>query len=118
MTACGGVVAACGGTALCGVRLAKLGGACVGAAACGGTLTGSTLGAPSLIGNDAGEAYYAFEVAPAQPLSDVTFDSCGSNFDTYLWLVRLVGDDAWEEVTACDYCGCTEPLDYVRHQSL
>ena len=74
-------------------------------AACDGTLAGSTLGAPSLIGNDAGEAYYAFEVAPAQPLLDVTFDSCGSNFDTYLRLVRLVGDAAWEEGTACDDCG-------------
>ena len=50
--------------------------------ACGDAATGSTVGAPSSFGNGAGDALYFFSLSA--DVASVTFDSCGSSFDTYL----------------------------------
>ena len=48
-----------------------------------------------------GDVFWGFEVS-GSGLRDATFSTCNSAFDTYLWLHRLVGDDAWETVAYND----------------
>ena len=98
------------------------GGACEGAIdACGGAggaVAGTTVGLPDVIGDDGGgDAFYYFELRG--PLASVTFDSCGSAFDTFLRVLQLrprgvhndgeldADDDnaEWGEVAGCDDCG-------------
>ena len=80
--------------------------------ACGETVTGTTVGAGSHIGNGASDHVYDFHID--DDVRGVTFDSCGSEFDTYLRVLRgnehtllecTDVDNCAEEVTGCDDCG-------------
>ena len=66
-----------------------------GTIACGGVATGSTVGAASNHGNEAGEAFWAFEL-PVH--TAVQFDSCASSFDTWL---RVMAPNM-NELDGCD----------------
>ena len=90
------------GAFACGSRLAARGGACEGSLQCGATANGTTVGLPSVEGEESGEAYYLFSLA--ENVADVTFDSCLSRFDTYLRVISL-SDGGWRQVAACDDCG-------------
>jgi hypothetical protein len=50
---------------------------------CGQTVSGSTVGASSSVGSSSGEHIYSF----AATTSDVTFDACDSDYDSYLRLM-------------------------------
>ena len=52
---------------------------------CGSTITGTTVGRPSLLGNPSPEVSFAFS-APAAGV--VAFSTCGSSFDTRLLLFQ------------------------------
>ena len=75
-----------------------------GAIACGQSVAGSTVGAGSHVGNGASDHVYSFTVAA--DVEGVTFDSCGSEFDTYLRVLQ--GSDlaaisaACPDINACD----------------
>jgi len=77
-----------------------------GSLTCNNTVTGTTAGASvSLVGHPAPEHFYTFT---APRTGRYTFDSCGSAFDTWLYLYRgptsataLVGS----QVVNCDDCG-------------
>lgn len=56
---------------------------------CGGAVTGSTRGLSSQIGNPSGEATFEFTADG----SLVTFDLCGSRFDTYLRILDTSGSE-------------------------
>ena len=66
---------------------------------CGGTVTGSTAGLPSVIGNSGGDALFRFCTSVAGPY---TFSSCGSSFDTY---VRIYDRHLRHQISGCDDCG-------------
>ena len=66
---------------------------------CGGTLTGSTIGKPSVIGSSAGEALFRVCTSVA---GEYTFSSCGSTFDTYL---RIYDAHMRHQLVGCDDCG-------------
>lgn len=70
--------------------------------ACGETVTGSTVSAGSHIGNGASDHVYEFALNPQPQEQVVQFDSCGSQFDTYLRVtqntvngLQLAGCDDW-----------------------
>merc|ERR1719149_24154 len=66
---------------------------------CGQTLTGSTSGKSNKIGNDAPDSIYEFCTTKR---GYHTFNSCGSNFDTWL---RVQTHDLSRELLSCDDCG-------------
>ena len=71
-----------------------------GEAACGASLRGSTAGAPSVELDDAGSTEpggdrFFFLDVPSPGLASVTFDSCGSSFDTMLTLIRMGNESAF-----------------------
>ena len=72
------------------------------------TVTGSTVGADSNYGSGAGEILYHFNIPgdPTNPLqfTPVTFNSCGSNYDTFLRIITL-NENGAQELHACDDCG-------------
>jgi hypothetical protein len=70
------------------------------AAACGGSYSGSTSGAANVVGNRAGDALYDFSLTSE---TTVTFNSCGSGFDTWLRVFR--DSVSGQEVCGCDDCG-------------
>ena len=63
-----------------------------------GPMIGQTTAAANHLGNPASDHFYSFEVITAGRL---TFDSCGSDYDTWL----RVHDSAHQEVASCDDCG-------------
>jgi len=67
---------------------------------CGGSYTGSNRGAANVVGNRAGDVLYDLHLASGQ---EVTFDSCGSNFDTYVRVYE--GSIGGHQVCSCDDCG-------------
>lgn len=67
-----------------------------GTIACGETVTGSTVGAGSTIGNGASDHLYAFTLATPMNLQ---MDSCASTYDTYL---RIMDENLGQEYTSCD----------------
>merc|ERR550539_1861789 len=71
---------------------------------CGSSVRGSTSGLVSLIGHSSGEATFEFTAPDGGPVS---FDLCGSEFDTYLRVIDSHGD----EVAANDDHGqsCSNP---------
>ena len=75
----------------------------------GAAVTGSTVGAGSQFGNGAGEMLYFFSIpesldsTSAMTFTPVTFNSCGSNYDTYLWITSM--EDAIVQLHGCDDCG-------------
>jgi hypothetical protein len=78
-----------------------------GAIRCGDTVTGTTDGAGTHVGNGASDHVYTFDVTEdmidrERQLAMLTFDSCESEFDTYL---RIFDVGFTEEITACDDCG-------------
>ena len=74
----------------------------VGRLSCDSEVSGSTVGEPSLGGEPAGDASFLFCVtSPGR----FTFDSCGSDYDTWLRVWTL--EDA-DEVAECDDCGQCE----------
>ena len=66
---------------------------------CGQTLTGSTSGKSNEIGNAAPDSIYEFCTTKS---GYHTFNSCGSNFDTWL---RVQTHDLSRELLSCDDCG-------------
>ena len=73
---------------------------------CGTTVNGDTSDGMwqshvQIAGNDASEHIYLFTV-PAGGMSNVEFDSCDSEFDT--WLLVMTPDLS-TEITGCDDCG-------------
>jgi hypothetical protein len=84
------------------------GGGREGTIACGETVTGSTEGVTSSIGNGGGDHFYSFTLdsmpnAMGVELDQlVQFDSCESSYDTYL---RIFSIDMDEEMQSCDDCG-------------
>lgn len=66
---------------------------------CGQTVNGTTVGARNQVGQPSGEALFEFNITQ---LSTVHFDSCNSNFDT---LLRIMRQDLRSEVSECDDCG-------------
>jgi len=62
---------------------------------CGSSVSGSTRGRPSQVGNPSGEVTYEFT---AESGMTVTFDLCDSGFDTY---IRII-DDSGNEVAGND----------------
>jgi len=67
-------------------------------ASCSQLLSGSTVGLPNNYGNTAGDVMYSFTTSTTQL---VTFNGCGSSYDTYFWLL----DSAYNLVTSNDdYC--------------
>ncbi len=64
-----------------------------------GDYAGSTLGATNQVGNAAGDALFPFSLL--EPLT-VVFDSCGSDFDTYL---RVFDANLGTQLCGCDDCG-------------
>ena len=73
-----------------------------GAVSCSSLVTGTTTGAHNHLGNEAPDHFYTFEVITAGRL---TFDSCGSAYDTWL----RVYDSEHRQVASCDDCG---PCDF------
>lgn len=78
-----------------------------GAIRCGDTVRGTTDGAGTHVGNGASDHVYTFDVTPdmidrEHSLASLTFDSCESEFDTYL---RVFDVSLTEEITFCDDCG-------------
>ena len=71
-----------------------------GAIACGDTVTGTTVSAGSHVGNGASDHVYTFSLSEGTQL--VQFDSCESQFDTYL---RIMDPDLTEQLEGCDDCG-------------
>merc|ERR1711937_1035346 len=68
---------------------------------CGGFYTGSTVGAASVTGTEAGDNLYSLEITETTHL---TLSSCGSDYDT--WLRIIHGDSADGAVACgCDDCG-------------
>jgi hypothetical protein len=70
-----------------------------GSISCGESVTGSTSGAGSHVGNSAGDHIYSFTLDEDQA---VEFDTCDSSFDTW---VRVYTADLVTEVAGCDDCG-------------
>jgi hypothetical protein len=79
---------------------------------CGDTVSGNTVGAGSHVGNGASDHVYSFSVTPT--VLGVTFDSCASEYDTYLRVLRGTEDTLAEcvdldncpaEAAGCDDCG-------------
>ena len=56
---------------------------------CGTTITGDTSGAPSQCGNLSPEYAFSFIVGST---NELTFDSCSSDYDTYLRVYNSSGD--------------------------
>ena len=76
----------------CGDALAALGGACAGELACAQTVTGDTSGAVSVSGTSgSGDAWFALTLDG--PVDELTFDTCASDFDTYLRLYSVARCD-------------------------
>ena len=74
---------------------------------CGQTVTGTTVGSLSNAGNGGGDHLYHFTLPRGQDI--ITFDSCDSQFDTYLIVHEAVASgNAAEpftlgaEITGCD----------------
>jgi len=65
---------------------------------CDGTVSGSTVGNPSVIGNDAGDALFSF-CAPSD--GTYTFSTCGSEYDTHVYVLT----PALTVIDNCDDCG-------------
>jgi hypothetical protein len=73
-----------------------------GAIACGNVVTGSTVGAANSVsssGSHGGDHMYSFSVS--EP-TDIQFNSCLSNYDTFL---RIFSTELAEELHSCDDCG-------------
>merc|ERR1712224_654076 len=66
---------------------------------CGGTQTGFTTGAASVVGSDACDVLYSFAV---DTITDVGVSSCDSSYDTWL---RILSADLATELCGCDDCG-------------
>ena len=69
--------------------------------ACGDSVVGTTIEAGSHVGNGASDHIYSFSLSEDQA-GFVQFDSCASDFDTYL---RVYNSDLTSEITGCDDCG-------------
>ena len=69
--------------------------------ACGESVVGTTIEAGSHVGNGASDHIYSFSLSEDQA-GFVQFDSCESDFDTYL---RVFNSDLTSEITGCDDCG-------------
>ena len=72
---------------------------------CDDTVTGSTWEAGSHVGNDASEHIYYFGVGGSNSstgVANIEFNSCDSNFDTWL---RVFKHDLSFEYASCDDCG-------------
>ena len=70
---------------------------------CDKTISGNTSGSPNTLGNTAGDFLYKFTTMKFQ--NDATFmrfNSCNSDFDTYL---RVFNSKLTREVCGCDDCG-------------
>ena len=74
------------------------------AIACGGTVTGTTVGAQNIHGNGAGEHLFDFTLPDG--VNTVQFDSCASTFDTYL----RIFSPSMAELQGCDDCTYTSSL--------
>jgi hypothetical protein len=68
---------------------------------CGETVNGTTWEAGSHLGEDAGEHIYYFTVNEPG-IANIVFDSCGSEFDTW---IKIISHDLTEEFFGCDDCG-------------
>jgi hypothetical protein len=79
-----------------------------GAIACGETVTGSTAGAPNLVGNAAGDRLYSFVMAAE---GAVQFDSCDSNFDTFLRIISTQLDTELQSGDDDGDCGIQTVMD-------
>jgi hypothetical protein len=78
--------------------------------ACGDTVQGSTVAAGwSLVGSDASEHMYTFTVERGMNL--VQFDSCDSQFDTFLRIMTPTLDTQIEGCDDCGQCGSQTVLD-------
>jgi hypothetical protein len=70
---------------------------------CGSTVSGSTVSAGSFLGEGSSEHIYGFTIEDG--MTAVTFDSCLSEFDTYLRVLRGGTPDLANEIIGCDDCG-------------
>jgi len=66
---------------------------------CGGTEAGFTTDVENVIGDTGGDVLYDMSVTS---IYDVTVDSCGSDYDTWL---RIMSADLETEICGCDDCG-------------
>jgi len=73
------------------------------------TVVGTTIGALNNVGNDSGDRLYSFQVAPGGHL--VRFDSCGSNFDTFLHSFDRAMSVSLASCGECGPCGKQTVLD-------
>ena len=80
----------------------------MGTIACGQQVTGNTTEhGLSTMGNRAYDHWYTFEVTAATDHGEWVFDSCGSEFDTYLRLYSVDGGNELSPrpINSCDDCG-------------
>ena len=77
----------------------------VGAITCGQQVAGNTTEHAST-GNRAHGHWYTFEVTAAAADGALVLNSCGSGFDTGLWLYSVDGDElSPRPINSCDDCG-------------
>jgi len=67
---------------------------------CGGSYTGTNVGAPNVVGNTAGDVLYDLHLGSERR---IVLDSCGSSFDTYIRV--FAGSINGGQVCSCDDCG-------------
>ena len=71
-------------------------------------VNGSTVDLPNVLGNLAGDAIFLVNL---ERTTEVTFDSCGSDFDTVL---RVYDIHFSEELCACNNCGDCGVMDVIN----
>ena len=110
----------------CGMWLTSMSGA----ANCAGTLdgvvgasvTGTTEGFGSVIGNDAHDVFYAWtadeEAVACAAAGMLHFDSCDSSFDTWLRIYDAATGDALASCDDCGACGTQSVLTAPTDESL
>eukprot|EP00041_Stephanoeca_diplocostata_P024250 m.608435 g.608435 ORF g.608435 m.608435 type:complete len:633 (-) comp22486_c0_seq3:1402-3300(-) len=69
---------------------------------CGQVVVGDTADGAHTTGNEGREHHYSFVVAPNVTNRNITFSTCGSQFDTY---VRILNADSTYQIAGCDDCG-------------
>jgi hypothetical protein len=74
----------------------------VGDVACGETRSGNTSASVSSVGHAAPDNWWRM-IAPRDGM--YTFDTCGSNYDTWVHVYTRVGESVGPQVSSCDDCG-------------
>ena len=82
---------------------------------CGETFTGSTVGAPSILGRSSGGHFFALEVASDG--TTITVSACGSEYDTFLRVYTGSNINTIEssDLVTSDDDGCSETASQLTH---